>query len=215
MTTYNTFQNKAYFGDTMIQHIFGLLRDPQGEWEKIAALPDKTINPSLIFFIALAALPAIGFFFGTTQTGWIIGDGDSVRITVASAIPLAVMFYLAVVSGLVFIGFMMHWMSKTYDANSGPVKAVVFMGYCFSPIFLGGIFAAYPIWWLDLLIGTAACGYAIRLVYLGIPSMLKVPEDRGFLYASAVFMVALVYVVVVLTATVILWEFVAAPVFTN
>ena len=199
----------------MIAHIFGLLRDPQTEWGRIAAQPEAVINRGLLVFILMAALPAAGFFVGTTQTGWSIGSGDPVKITVASAIPLAVLFYLAIVAGLVFIGYMMHWMSQTYDASSSLIKAIVFMGYCFTPIFLAGILAVYPIWWVDLLIGTAACGYAIRLVYLGIPDMLKVPEDRGFLYASAVFMIALVYVVVVLTATVILWEFVATPVFTN
>lgn len=199
----------------MIAHIFGLLRDPQTEWKKIASESDAVINRGMLVFILLAALPAIGFFVGTTQTGWVVGDSGTVRITVSSAIPLAVLFYLAIVAGLVFIGYMMHWMSKTYDASSTLIKAIVFMGYCFTPIFLAGILAVYPIWWVDLLVGTAACGYAIRLVYLGIPDMLRVPEDRGFLYASAVFMIALVYVVVVLTATVILWEFVAAPVFTN
>lgn len=44
---------------------------------------------------------------------------------------------------------------------------------------------------------------------------MNVPEDLGFLYASAVFAVALVYVVVVLVGTVLVWEYVAAPVFTN
>ena len=89
------------------------------------------------------------------------------------------------------------------------------MGLCCSPVFLAGIFAVYPIWWFDLLLATAACSYAIRLMYLGIPDVMHVPEDQGFLYASAIFAMALVYVVVVLVATVLLWEYVAAPVFTN
>ena len=89
------------------------------------------------------------------------------------------------------------------------------MGLCCSPVFLAGIFAVYPIWWLDLLLAIAACSYAIRLMYLGIPDVMNVPEDQGFLYASAIFAVSLVYVVVVLVATVLLWEYVAAPVFTD
>jgi hypothetical protein len=106
-------------------------------------------------------------------------------------------------------------MSKTYSAESHAYKGFVFMGLCCTPVFLAGIFAAYPIWWLDILIAIAACSYAIRLIYLGIPDMMNVPEDLGFLYASAVFAVALVYVVVVLVGTVLVWEYVAAPVFTN
>ena len=89
------------------------------------------------------------------------------------------------------------------------------MGLCCTPVFLAGALAAYPIWWLDVIIAIGACSYAIRLMYLGVPEVMNVPEDLGFLYASAVFAVALVYVVAVLVATVLLWEYVAAPVFTD
>lgn len=199
----------------MIGHVFGLFQNPQEEWTKIAAQSDGSIKRSLIYFLFLAMLPAIGMFIGTTQTGWTIGTDDPFKITVASAIPLSVLFYAALVGGFVFIGLMMHWMSETYDANSFPIKGVVMMGYACVPVFLAGILAVYPIWWLDLLLAIAAFSYTIRLVYLGIPAMMKVPEDRGFLYASAVFTIALVYVVVVLVATALLWEFVTFPVFTN
>jgi hypothetical protein len=199
----------------MIGHIFGLLHNPEAEWKKIAALPDESLKRMSIYFIFLALIPAIGFYIGTTQFGWTIGSGDPVRITESSAIPLIVLFYFALMGALIFIGLMVHWMSKTYSAESHAYKGFVFMGLCCTPVFLAGIFAAYPIWWLDILIAIAACSYAIRLIYLGIPDMMNVPEDLGFLYASAVFAVALVYVVVVLVGTVLVWEYVAAPVFTN
>src|SRR5690606_26861120 len=103
----------------------------------------------------------------------------------------------------------------TYAASSFVIKGVVLMGYACTPVFLAGAFAIYPVWWFDILLATAACGYACRLLYLGVPPVMKVPEDGGFLYASAVFMMALVYVVWVLVATAILWEYVATPVFTD
>ncbi|MEH6467574.1 MAG: Yip1 family protein [Porticoccus sp.] len=199
----------------MLGHMFGLLHDPQAEWKKLAEFSDEALKRMSIYFIFLGMIPAIGFYIGTTQFGWTIGSGDAVRITEASAIPLAVLFYFALMGALVFIGLMIHWMSKTYSASLHAYKGFVFIGLCSIPVFLAGAFAAYPIWWLDIVIATAACSYAIRLIYLGIPAMMKVPEELGFLYASAVFAVALVYVVFVLVATVLLWEYVAAPVFTN
>jgi Yip1 domain len=199
----------------MISHMFGLLHDPQSEWKKIAELSDEALKRMSIYFIFLGMIPAIGFYIGTTQFGWTIGDGEPIRITKDSAIPLAVLFYIALMGAVVFIGLMVHWMSKTYSASLHAYKGFVFMGLCSTPVFLAGALAAYPIWWLDIIVATAACSYAIRLIYLGIPDMMKVPEDLGFLYASAVFAVALVYVVVVLVATVLLWEYVAAPVFTD
>ena len=87
------------------------------------------------------------------------------------------------------------------------------MGYACTPIFLAGALAAYPVWWLNIMVGTGAAVYVIYMVYMAVPLLMGVPWDRGFLYASAVFMVALVYVVVVLVSMAIVWEYIATPVF--
>jgi len=199
----------------MFGHIIGLLFNPQAEWQKLAERSDESIKRLLPFPIVMALLPPIGFYIGTTQYGWSVIGEDVTRITPASAIPLSVLFYAAIMGAVIFIGSMVHWMSSTYHASSFAIKGVVFVGYACTPVFIAGAFAVYPIWWFDMLLATAACGYAIRLIYLGVPSVMKVPEDRGFLYASAIFMMALVYVVLVLTATAIFWEYIQQPVFTN
>lgn len=199
----------------MLLHIAGLMYDPKSEWKKIGELSDNTLKRMTIYLIFLGMIPAIGFYVGTTKFGWTILHSDPIKITEASAIPLMVMFYLVLMAGLLFIGWMINWMAETYNANPTIFRGFVFMGLCCSPVFLAGFFAFYPIWWLDLLVGTAACSYAMRLMYLGIPDMMNVPEDQGFLYASAVFAMALVYVVAVLVVTVLLWEYVAMPVFTD
>jgi len=199
----------------MFWSIFGLFLKPESAWRDIGARSDKEIKKLLPYPIFMALLPAFAFYYGATVTGWkVIGD-NATRMTPESAIPISVLFYVALIGAIVFIGWMIHWMSATYNANSFVIKGIVLMGYASTPIFLTGLFAIYPVWWFDLLLATAACGYAIRLVYLGVPVMMKVPEDRGFLYASAVFLVALVYIVAMLTATAILWEHVATPVFTD
>jgi len=199
----------------MFGHMFGVLFNPDTEWQKMAALSEKEIKKLLPFPIFMALLPAIAFYIGTTETGWTILGNDVTRITPESAIPISVLFYAAIMGAVIYIGWMIHWMSATYDADSFAIKGVVLMGYACTPIFIAGLAALYPVWWFDILLATAACGYAIRLVYLGVPAMMKVPGDRGFLYASAVFLIALVYMVLVLVATVILWEYVATPVFVD
>ena len=186
---------------------------PRATWNRLAQKSDENIKARLLLVISLALIPPLAFYYGTTQVGWRVMGGSLTKVTAESAIPLAVLFYLALLGSMVVIGLMAHWMSKTYDADSFPIKGIVMIGYASVPVFLAGILAVYPLWWLDGIIATLACCYAIRLIYLGVPPMMKVPEDRGMLYASALFAVALVYVVVVLVATVILWEFVAAPVF--
>ena len=53
------------------------------------------------------------------------------------------------------------------------------------------------------------------LLYLGIPIAMDIPEERGFLFASAVLGVALVLLICIMVGAVILWDFGAAPAFTD
>jgi hypothetical protein len=181
-----------------VKELIGILFSPQATWSTLAQESDSNIKSRLLLILLMAAIPPLSFYYGTTQIGWHSG-GELTKITAASAIPLMVLFYLALVASVVVIGLMTHWMSKTYNAQSFPIKGMVLIGMANTPIFLA----------------TAACCYSIRLLYLGVPKLMQVPEDLGMLYASALFAVALVYAVVVLGATVILWEYVAAPVFVD
>lgn len=196
----------------MFGHIPGLLFNPRAEWKKIAHLSDEKIKRQLPYFIVMALIPAIGFYWGTTEQGWHI-LGNEYRLTKESATPLSVMFYFVLVGSVLAIGYMIHWMSRTYRADSFRIKDYVLVGYALTPVFVAGLFSFYPVFWLDILIATAACSYAIYHLYIAIPMLLHVPEERGFLYASAVMMMVLVLAVIILGITVVLWENVTAPVF--
>jgi hypothetical protein len=87
--------------------------------------------------------------------------------------------------------------------------------YTNTPLFLAGIVGVVPSLWIDLLIGTTAACWAVYLLYLGIPKMMGVPRERGYLFASAALAVALVMFIGLMGATVILWELGAMPVFTD
>jgi hypothetical protein len=198
----------------LLREILGVIFFPTATWQRLASQPMQAIKSRLLSILIMAAVPPLSFYYGTTYWGWEAGD-RIVKITPDSAIPLMVLFYLALVSAVVVIGLMAHWMSKTYSADSYPLKGIVLVGYSCMPIFVCAFFALRPIWWLDIMLATLACCYAIRLIYMGVPALMNVPEDRGMLYASALFAVALVYAVVILVATVILWEYVALPVFVD
>lgn len=197
-----------------IKHVFGLMVRPNREWEVISQ--ERQRVPGVITHILIMALiPAIAWFYGVTQIGWRVGAGEPTRITVESTLIIVVLFYLGMLAALIGIGLLIHWMSVTYGAHSTPARAISLAAYTATPLFLGGVLGFYPVLWLDLLLGTAAGCYAILLLYLGIPHMMGVSRERGYLFASATMAVALVVFVSMMTATVLLWELGAMPVFTD
>ena len=84
-----------------------------------------------------------------------------------------------------------------------------------SLLFVIGLMTLYPILWLNMILGLPALAYSIYLLYTGLPVVMEVNKDQGFLFASAVLAVGLVVLVAVMAATVILWGYGIAPVYTS
>jgi hypothetical protein len=47
--------------------------------------------------------------------------------------------------------------------------------------------------------------YSVYLLYSGLPVIMHIPEERGFLYASSVVTAGLIAMVVLMATTAILW----------
>lgn len=197
----------------MLNHLYGLMVQPRRQWQNIAGLSEKGINRQIPYVIILALLPALAWYFGTTEIGWSIGSGSVRTLTSQSALSLVAVFYITMILAVIAVGFFIHWMAKTYGAKSHPMKGMVIAGFTATPIFIAGVAGFYPVLWVDILLATIAVAYSVYLLYLGIPIVLNVSEERGFLFASAVVTVCLVMAVVVMVATVLFWSYVAAPVF--
>lgn len=200
----------------MIQHTFGLLTRPSAQWRTVAAMDDKSLQTLLIYPCLLAILPAVAWYYGTTQVGWTVGDhGETIRLTRASARQICILFYLTMLACIAVIGYFIHWMSTTYGATSSITRCIVIAGLTATPLFIAGLVGFHPILWLDMLVGVVAVSWSIYLMYMGIPIVMKIPEERGFLFSSAVLAIAMVILTCLMVGSVILWDLGAAPAFTD
>ncbi len=198
-----------------MNHIIGILFSPTNEWAKIRDSNKSVVGHFLSYILIIALLPPVAWYFGSTQIGWDIGERN-VRITADSAIQISVLFYLAIVIGTGGLGYMVHWMSETYEAHTSTVdKGIAVAAYTLTPLFVAGAIGFYPLLWIDIIIGCAAAAYTVYLLYIGVPIVMEIPKERGFLFASAMVAVGLVASAALLGATVILWEMGAMPVFTE
>lgn len=197
-----------------IQHTIGLFTDPTSEWEKIRERY-KSGGAGVGHIFILAAIPAIAGYIGTTQVGWRIGVGDPVKITGDSAIMIAIIFYMAMIVGTFTIGWVIHLLGKAYELEKPLPLCIALAAYTATPLFLIGAMEIYPLLWLNMMLGLPALAYTVYLLYSGLPIMMEIPTERGFLYASAVLAVGLVALVALLAMTALLWGMGLQPVFTN
>ena len=199
----------------MIHHVLGLFTHPEQEWKEIRGEEESISHMYFTHVLILAAIPAISAYIGTSQVGWIIGNGDPVKLTTASALQMTVMTYIAMLIGIGAMGAFIHWMSRTYDSNPTITQCVVFAAYNATPLFIGGLAALYPNLSRSMLVGTAAICYTVYLLYVGIPVFMGIPEEEGFVYASSILAIGLVMLVTMMAMSVVLWGVGIGPVYTS
>jgi hypothetical protein len=199
----------------MFDHAIGLLVRPGTQWRKVAELPSATMTTMILYPCIMALLPAVAWYYGTTRIGWTVGDGDAIKLTTESALAIIILFYLAMITAVAIIGYFIHWMADTYGAESSLAKGMVIAGFTATPLFLAGLTGFYPLLWLDLLLAVVAVCWSVYLLFLGIPIVMKISEERGFLFSSAVIAICLVMIICIMVGSVILWDFGAAPAFTD
>lgn len=197
----------------MYANPLSLLLTPRPAWRQVAQKPPASWFTALIYPLLFALLPAVAWYWGMTQVGWRIGGEDAIRLTTDSALPIIVLFYLAMVVAIIGIGYMVHWMATTYGARSTVAKGIAIAGFTATPLFVAGAVGFYPLLSVALLLGLVAISHAVYLLYTGIPIVMGIPEERGFLFASAVVAVSLVVLIGIMGATVILWEMGVSPTF--
>lgn len=199
----------------MFKYLFSILLSPKSAWENVAKMPKHSGDLGLIYTILLAIIPAAAFYYGTTQVGWTVGDGEVIKLTTQSAGKMIPLFYLSEIAAVAGIGWFIHWMSDTYGADSSLTKGIRIAGLTATPLFISGLIGVWPELLINFTVGIIAVSWSTYLLYIGIPRVMNIPEERGFLFSSAIIAVCLVAIVVILGASVILWDMGAAPAFTD
>ncbi len=200
---------------TFTSNPLGFLFKTRAQWQAVGALADSEYTSKLLYPIIFALGPCIAWYYGASKIGWRVGDGELVLLTPESALHIVVAFYVAMLGSLAVIGYFIHWMAETYGSNSSIVKGIVVASYTATPLFIAGLIGFFPIFWLDFLIGILSLGWAVYLLYVGIPEVMRIPQERGFLYASAVVGICMVIFMALMGGVVILWDMGLAPVFVD
>jgi len=197
----------------MLKYLTGLFQNPNDTWQSVH---DQTISIREVYvpyLVLLAAIPAICIFLGGSQVGWTIGSGDTTRLTAASAMFVGVATYLALLVGIFLLGYSIHWMSKTYGVEPKLGTCVGFAALVISPMMLAGVVAIYPSLWIYMMVFLVALAFSVYLLYGGLPIVLGISQEQGFVYSSAILTVGLVMFVALLGTTVVVWANGLGPVY--
>ena len=63
---------------------------------------------------------------------------------------------------------------------------------------MSALAAFIPELWFVVCAGMVALAYSVYLLYTGVPILMHIPEERGFIYASSVVTCGLILLVIIL-----------------
>ena len=189
----------------ILNHIWGLYAHPKDEWQTIEKR-HESLSYSLMHILTISLIPAICGYYAAAHIGWTIGVGDPIKISISSARIMAVSMYFALVAGVFALAYLIQWMAKTFDSKPSFVQALELAAYTSTPLLMVGVTALFPVLWFVALAGIGAIAYSVYLLYSGIPIMMNIPEEKGFIYSSSIVTAGLVLLVAMMAFTVIVWS---------
>lgn len=161
----------------ILSRAFGLLREPNKEWQQIKA-EETTIPHILLGYVApLAAIPPICDLIGSTLFNrlLVIDPGEAlIRAVVTWVVTVALVFLL---------GLLINTLADQFEADRDELGAQKIAAYSLTPAFLSGVFSLWPpLWWLSLF----ALAAMVYIMYRGLPIVMKAPQERALSYAATV-----------------------------
>ncbi len=178
----------------MVDRIKNILITPKAEWEVIAG--ETTANMDLVksYVLPLAAIPAVAGFVGGSLIGHSVPFlGGTYRVPMMAGIGMAIFGFVMAIVGVYILSFIVNALAPTFAAEKSDTQAFKVVVYSSTAGWLGGIFQMIP--GLGLL-GVLASLYGVFLLYLGLPRLMKCPEDKAIGYTAVVVIVAIVVFVV-------------------
>ncbi|WP_434926650.1 Yip1 family protein [Shewanella sp. HL-SH8] len=189
----------------ILNHLMGLYTHPKQEWQTIEK-NHEALKSSLSHVLLIALIPAICAYFATAHIGWNPGAGEALFLTSESAMIMSVGMYFGLIAGVLALAYLAYWMGKTFDADPTYTQAVELASYTATPLFMVGLAALYPVLWFIMVVGLFGLAYSVYLLYAGVPIIMNIPEEKGFIYASSVVTAGLVLLVALMGSSVILWS---------
>ncbi|MFC0116991.1 Yip1 family protein [Pseudoalteromonas xiamenensis] len=198
----------------ILNHLWGLYAHPLEEWQTIDNRHEN-VKYSLSHIALIALIPSLMGYYSSVYLGWSIGTGDNVYLTHESAVLIGVAMYCALILGVFALAYLAHWMAVTFGAKPTFTQTLELAAYTATPMFMSAFASFYPELWFVACVGMVALAYSVYLLYTGVPILMHIPEERGFIYASSVVTCGLILLVIILAATAILWtNGIISPTFT-
>jgi hypothetical protein len=175
---------------TLIDRAKNMLLTPKTEWDVVAA--ETTPQGQLItgYVLPLAAVAAVAGFIGAVVIGANVPLLGTVRASLVGGLVGAILQLVMAVGSVFLMGFIIDALAPTFGGQKNMPRAVAVAAYAYTPVWVLAILGIIP--FLGMLIALLSVIYAVYLLYLGLPRVMRAPQEKAAGYTALVVVVGIV-----------------------
>lgn len=177
---------------SLIERCKNILLKPKEEWDRIDTEPATVGGLMTGWVVPLAAIGPVAGLIGGQVFGY-GGFGITIRPSLMGAVTTAVIGYVLALVSAFLLAKIIDALAPTFGGQKNPVQAMKVAAYSGTASYLAGIFQIVPALMILGILGL----YSLYLLYLGLPRLMKAPEDKAMGYTIVTVLVAIVLFVVV------------------
>lgn len=178
----------------MIERIKGICLTPKTEWDVIAAEETSTADLFKGYAVPLAAIPPIAGFIGGSIIGRSMPLVGSLRVPIVSGLVMAIFTFIMALVGIFVLSLIINALAPSFGAEKNGSQALKVAVYSYTPAWVAGVLQILPT--LGLL-AILAGFYGLYLLYLGLPRLMKCPQEKAVGYTVVVVVCAIVLSVII------------------
>ena len=175
----------------LVARVKGILLSPKTEWGVIDTEPTTVGSLYTGYIIPLAAIPAIAGFIGMSVLGYNF-LGTTIRYSMGSGIERAVLQYLLSLAGTYVLALIIDALAANFGGQKSQIQALKVAAYSSTAAWVAGVFAILPALAVLGILGL----YTLYLLYVGLPTLMKAPQEKALAYTIVVIICAIVVFIV-------------------
>jgi hypothetical protein len=167
---------------------------PSAEWPVIAAEPASPGSLVTGYVLPLAAVGAAAGFVGGSLIGRTLPYIGTYRTSLGAGLAIACFTVIMAVVGVFVLSFIINALAPSFGGQKDSTQAFKVAVYSYTPAWVAAVLNIVPVLGALAVLGGL---YGLYLLYLGLPRLMKCPEDRAAGYTAVVVVCAIVLSIVI------------------
>lgn len=178
----------------LVDRAKNIVLTPKTEWPVIAAESTSVKDLYLGYVVPLAAIGPVARFIGLLLFSFSFLFAAGFGMPIVWALSQAIAHYVLALVGVFIVGLIIDALAPTFGGTKNHLQALKVAVYASTPTWVAGVFFLLPA--LGILAVLASL-YGIYVLYLGLPVLMKTPQDKAVPYTAVVIVCAIVVLVIV------------------